>query len=39
MHFVNQRVEHDAQFEIQEYAKAVRELMASAYPTTFKIFM
>ena len=39
MHFVNQRVEHDAQFEIQEYAKAVRELMASAFPTTSKIFM
>ena len=39
MHFVNQRVEHDAQFEIQEYAKAVRELMASAFPTTSRIFL
>lgn len=30
---------NDAQFEIQEYAKAIRELMASAFPTTSRIFL
>lgn len=39
MHFIQQRVEHDAQVEIQEYAKAVRELVGEAFPTTSKIFL
>jgi thymidylate synthase (FAD) len=39
MHFIAQRVEHDAQVEIQDYAKAVRELVAEAFPSTFKIFL
>lgn len=39
MHFIKQRVEHDAQVEIQEYAKAVKDLVAEAFPTTHKIFL
>jgi thymidylate synthase (FAD) len=39
MHFINQRVEHDAQKEIQDYAKAVRDLTAEAFPTTSRIFL
>jgi len=39
MHFIKQRVEHDAQVEIQEYAKAVRNLVAKAFPTTYKVFL
>lgn len=36
--FLDQRLEHDAQWEIQEYAKAVKELANLAYPETFKAF-
>ena len=36
MTFLDQRLEHDAQWEIQQYAKAVRGLSASAFPETFK---
>ena len=39
MHFIQQRIEHDAQVEIQEYAKAVKELTAQAFPTTSRIFL
>lgn len=39
MHFIKQRVEHDAQVEIQEYAKAIRQLTGEAFPTTTKIFL
>lgn len=39
MHFVAQRIEHDAQVEIQDYAKAVRDLVGEAFPTTTKIFL
>lgn len=39
IHFIQQRVEHDAQFEIQEYAKAVRDIVGEAFPTTHKIFL
>lgn len=39
MHFVQQRVEYDAQVEIQDYAKAVRTLMADAFPTTSRILL
>ncbi|WP_342774604.1 FAD-dependent thymidylate synthase [Paenibacillus piri] len=33
-HFLIQRLEHDAQKEIQDYAKAVLELTKSIYPTS-----
>lgn len=36
MTFLDQRLEHDAQWEIQEYAKAVRDLSNLAFPETFK---
>lgn len=39
MHFIQQRIEHDAQVEIQEYAKAVRDLTAEAFPTVHRIFL
>ena len=35
MTFLEQRLGHDAQVEIQEYAKAVRSLTSQAYPATF----
>jgi len=34
MTFLEQRLEHDAQVEIQDYAKAVRELTVQAFPNT-----
>jgi thymidylate synthase (FAD) len=36
--FLDQRLGRDAQWEIQEYAKAVRELAEMGYPETFKAF-
>ena len=36
MTFLDQRLEHDAQKEIQEYAFAVKELSHQAFPETFK---
>ena len=39
MHFIKQRIEHDAQVEIQEYAKAVKDLTAQAFPTVHRIFL
>jgi len=33
--FLDQRLEHDAQVEIQEYAKAVKDLSAGAFPKVF----
>lgn len=33
--FLDQRLEHDAQVEIQEYAKAIKDLSAEAFPKTF----
>lgn len=33
-HFLNQRLEHDAQKEIQEYAKAVYELSVDKFPVS-----
>jgi thymidylate synthase (FAD) len=36
MTFLDQRLEHDAQKEIQEYAFAVKDLSAQAFPETFK---
>ena len=36
MTFLDQRLEHDAQVEIQEYAMAVKDLAHGAFPETFK---
>lgn len=36
MTFLEQRLGHDAQIEIQEYAKAVKSLSAQAFPATFR---
>jgi thymidylate synthase ThyX len=36
MTFLDQRLEHDAQWEIQKYAQAVEELSTSVFPETFK---
>lgn len=33
--FLDQRLEHDAQVEIQEYAKAVKKLSMDSFPNTF----
>lgn len=35
--FLDQRLEHDAQKEIQEYAKAIKELTSTAFPVTLNI--
>ena len=35
--FLGQRLEHDAQVEIQDYAKAIRELTTEAFPATLNI--
>lgn len=35
-HFLNQRLEHDAQREIQDYAKAVKYLAESKFPVSLK---
>jgi thymidylate synthase (FAD) len=35
-HFLNQRLEHDAQKEIQDYAKAVKYLAESKFPVSLK---
>jgi thymidylate synthase (FAD) len=37
MTFLDQRLEHDAQWEIQKYAQAVRDLSNQAFPETFKV--
>lgn len=36
MHFLHQRLEHDAQKEIQDYAKAVHKLTAVHFPVTME---
>jgi thymidylate synthase (FAD) len=38
MTFLEQRLGHDAQVEIQEYAKAVRNLAVQSFPQTMKAF-
>jgi len=38
MTFLGQRLPHDAQVEIQEYAKAVNELTTKAFPETMNIW-
>lgn len=35
-HFLNQRLAHDSQVEIQEYAKAVKSLAESKFPVSLK---
>ena len=37
LNFLEQRLEHDAQKEIQEYAVAVKELVKNAFPETFSV--
>lgn len=37
MTFLDQRLEHDAQVEIQEYAKAVESLTNTAFPSTMEV--
>jgi thymidylate synthase (FAD) len=36
--FLDQRLPHDAQFEIQEYARAVQKLTTEAFPNTMKVY-
>lgn len=36
MHFLHQRLEHDAQKEIQDFAKAVHQLTAEHFPVTME---
>lgn len=38
-HFLNQRLEHDAQKEIQDYAKAIYELVYPLYPHSIDAFL
>lgn len=35
-HFINQRLAHDSQYEIQQYAKAVLEIAREEFPESFK---
>ena len=37
MHFLNQRLESDAQSEIREYAEEVKRQASLAFPETFKL--
>lgn len=37
LHFLQQRLEHDAQWEIQQYAQAVRDLTTPLFPKTFEL--
>lgn len=37
LHFLHQRLEHDAQKEIQDYARAVRDLTEPLFPATFSV--
>lgn len=39
MTFLGQRLPHDAQFEIQEYAAAIRDIVEKQFPYTYKSFM
>lgn len=39
LHFLEERLGHDAQFEIQEYARAVEELVQTTYPMTHKAWV
>lgn len=35
--FLSQRLEHDAQVEIQEYAKAIKDLTKQSFPYTYEV--
>lgn len=37
MHFLHQRLEHDSQYEIQQYAKAVLELAKARFPHSLSL--
>lgn len=37
IHFINQRIENDAQYEIREYAKVVREIAETLFPNAIQI--
>lgn len=37
MHFIQLRFAHDSQYEIQQYAKAVAELVEPIYPESYKL--
>lgn len=37
MHFITQRLEHDAQVEIQEYAKAIKTLSMGIFPESLSL--
>jgi len=39
LNFLDQRLEHDSQFEIREYAKAVRDIVQEQYPITYNAWM
>jgi thymidylate synthase (FAD) len=39
LNFLDQRLEHDSQFEIREYAKAVRDIVKEQYPITYNAWM
>lgn len=39
LHFIRERVAHDAQSEIREYAYAVRSFVEQLFPVTYKAFM
>ena len=36
--FLDQRLEHDAQYEIQKYAEAVRDLTKQAFPSILEVY-
>ena len=38
LHFLSQRLEADSQWEIQEYARAVRDLAQPLFPESFRAF-
>jgi thymidylate synthase (FAD) len=38
INFLQQRLEHDAQFEIQEYARAVEKGLSEAFPESYKLY-
>lgn len=39
LHFLSQRLNHDAQKEIQQYAQAVHDLTQPLFPVTFQAFL
>jgi len=39
IHFLQQRLEHDAQWEIQQFARAVTKIVQENFPETYKIIL